>query len=120
MLNRLTEEDVKSIEESTLKAAYNRHFGNMAGATFIFESNGISFDELKPYFEKYIANLVADKTISYPSVSDRNRYWKKGKKEFRFYAEDVVGSKASVNVELYANCKYNTKTVVASNTLHTC
>ena len=117
MLNRLTEEEVKSIDESTLKAAYNRHFGNMAGATFIFESNGISFDELKPYFEKYIANLVADKTISYPSVSDRNRYWKKGEKELRFYAEDVVGSKASVNVELYANCKYNTKTVVASKYL---
>ena len=117
MLEPLTTEQVEAVDENVMKAVYNRHFANMAGATFIFETNGISFEEFKPYIEKYVANLAADKNTVYPSVSDRNKYWKKGVKELRYHAEDVLGSKASVNVELYAKFKYDTKTIIAARYL---
>lgn len=116
MLKRLTLEQIEQFTEQQATTTYNRHFSDISGMTFIFESNGLSLEDIKPYFEKYIANMNTSNN-SINIGTDRTLHWKKGEKELKYYDSQVAGSKASVNAQIFSTFKFNNRNIITARYL---
>lgn len=116
MLKYPVHEQIEQFTEQQAAAIYNKHFSNISGMTFIFESNGLSLEELKPYLEKYIATMNISNNSVY-NGTDRALYWKKGKKELKYYDSSTNGSKANVKAEIFSTFKFNNRNIIAAKYL---
>ncbi len=114
MLERITKEQAEALTKEALDGMFNKHFGEISNTTFIFESNGMSLDDLLPYFEKYITNMNSSDLPVPSKTADRKLYWKEGIKDLRFHDAEVLGSKASVKAEIFTSFKYNSRNIITA------
>lgn len=108
--------------ESFMNRMFKKHFCDFGEYVFVFEGTGLTSDKLIPYISKYISNLPIDNSVKHKNLSETNlnikeKIWKKGKKELRYLAKDISGTKASVLIELFSKIRYNAVNVNSSKFL---
>lgn len=117
LLKRASLADTSFLTVKCMQEMFQSHFGDVSGFTFIFEGSGLEYSYLKPYIEKYLANLPAGTKVASNKLYDRAFRIKNGTSDLRYIAKDVTGDRTTVAIDMIAYMKYDKMNSIASKFL---